>query len=144
MHPIHGLMKETMENIKQMVDVNTIVSDPITLPDGGVVLAVSKVGVGFGAGGSDLSNTADLGTGENAPGFPFGGGSGGGISITPIAFLVVNNTGVSVMHLQQNTHLLEKVIDATPKTVKELQSLFQNASQQGNMTNTGMNDSNLD
>ena len=84
-----------MENIKEMVDVNTIVGDPVQTPDGSVIMPISKVGFGFVAGGSDIrmgeekQNGADLHNAHVA--LPFGGGSGGGVSITPIAFLVVGN-----------------------------------------------------
>ena len=83
-HPIQGLMKTAMENLKEMVDVNTIVGDPVETPDGSVILPVSKVGFGFAAGGSefDLDEQQQKGdfhsNGENGQKLPFGGGSGGG------------------------------------------------------------------
>ncbi len=104
-HPIQGLMKAAMENLKEMVDVNTIVGEPVQTADGGVVLTVSKVAFGFGAGGSDFQTN----DGQRANGNPaFGGGSAGGVSITPVAFLVVNKDGVNILHLQNATHLAEK------------------------------------
>lgn len=73
-HPIQGLMKAAMENLKEMVDVNTIVGEPVQTADGGVVLTVSKVAFGFGAGGSDFQTN----DGQRANGNPaFGGGSAG-------------------------------------------------------------------
>lgn len=106
-HPIQGLMKAAMENLKEMVDVNTIVGEPVQTADGGVVLTVSKVAFGFGAGGSDFQTN----DGQRANGNPaFGGGSAGGVSITPVAFLVVNKDGVNILHLQNATHLAEKMI----------------------------------
>ncbi len=90
-HPIQGLMKTAMENLKEMVDVNTIVGDPVETPDGSVIMPVSKVGFGFAAGGSEfVVETKHNGTTETE--HPFGGGSGGGVSITPIAFLIVNSS----------------------------------------------------
>lgn len=129
-HPIQGLMKTAMENIKEMVDVNTIVGDPVETPDGSVILPISKVGFGFAAGGSEF-----LGAGEQdqqnkgdanhaSVSLPFGGGSGGGVSITPIAFLVVNSSGVKVVPLDNQTHLYERLIDSAPQVFDKIQSML--------------------
>ncbi|OIJ12423.1 sporulation protein YtfJ [Anaerobacillus alkalilacustris] len=122
-HPIQGLMKTAMENLKEMVDVNTIVGDPVETPDGSVIMPVSKVGFGFAAGGSqfviDKPGTSDK---EH----PFGGGSGGGVSITPIAFLIVNASGVKMVHLDENTHLYEKLMDFAPQVVDKIQQMLSN------------------
>ncbi|MFD0771494.1 GerW family sporulation protein [Bacillus sp. CGMCC 1.60114] len=126
-HPIQGLMKAAMENLKEMVDVNTIVGEPVQTADGGVVLTVSKVAFGFGAGGSDFS-TNDVQKVQSNP--AFGGGSAGGVSITPVAFLVVNKDGVNILHLQNATHLAEKVIELAPQTIDKIQSIFQNNKKQ--------------
>ncbi|MDC2867067.1 MULTISPECIES: GerW family sporulation protein [unclassified Bacillus (in: firmicutes)] len=129
-HPIQGLMKAAMENLKEMVDVNTIVGEPVQTADGGVVLTVSKVAFGFGAGGSDFS-TNDV---QKVQGNPaFGGGSAGGVSITPVAFLVVNKDGVNILHLQNATHLAEKVIELAPQTIDKIQSIFQNNKKQDHL-----------
>ncbi|MEI4802162.1 GerW family sporulation protein [Bacillus sp. NPDC077411] len=126
-HPIQGLMKAAMENLKEMVDVNTIVGEPVQTADGGIVLTVSKVAFGFGAGGSDFSAN-DV---QKVQGHPaFGGGSAGGVSITPVAFLVVNKDGVNILHLQNATHLAEKVIELAPQTIDKIQSMFQNNKKQ--------------
>lgn len=121
-HPIQGLMKTAMENLKEMVDVNTIVGDPVETPDGSVILPISKVGFGFAAGGSEfvIDNPS---TGSETK-HPFGGGSGGGVSITPIAFLVVSSQGVKMVHLDQNTHLYEKLIDFAPQVVDKIQQML--------------------
>ncbi|SFK92648.1 sporulation protein YtfJ [Paenibacillus sp. 1_12] len=133
-HPIQGLMKTAMENIKEMVDVNTIVGDPVETPDGSVIMPISKVGFGFAAGGSefgaeDPATGGSSGTGRhdgaNAQvSLPFGGGSGGGVSITPIAFLVVGKQGVKIVPLDNQTHLLERLIDAAPSVVDRIQSMM--------------------
>lgn len=133
-HPIQGLMKTAMENIKEMVDVNTIVGDPVETPDGSVIMPISKVGFGFAAGGSefgaedpltDNSSAAGRHEGANAKvSLPFGGGSGGGVSITPIAFLVVGKQGVKIVPLDNQTHLLERLIDAAPSVVDRIQSMM--------------------
>ncbi|MBY0124093.1 GerW family sporulation protein [Bacillus sp. S/N-304-OC-R1] len=127
-HPIQGLMTTAMENLKEMIDVNTIIGDPVETPDGSVILTVSKVGFGFAAGGSEfklegLSN----GNGQGQSGsHPFGGGSGGGVSITPIAFLIVNSGGVKMVHLDESTHLYERILDLAPQAVDKIQQMFNN------------------
>lgn len=134
-HPIQGLMQTAMENIKEMVDVNTIVGDPVETPDGSVIMPISKVGFGFAAGGSEFkveggSGRSQAGQGQGqgqeqaAVALPFGGGSGGGVSITPIAFLVVGSHGVKVVPLDNNTHLYEKMIDLAPQVVEKIQQMI--------------------
>lgn len=127
-HPIQGLMTTAMENLKQMIDVNTIIGDPVETPDGSVILTVSKVGFGFAAGGSEfmMDKQAD----ENK--HPFGGGSGGGVSITPIAFLIVSSSGVKLLHLDENTHLYEKILDLAPQAVEKIQQMFKKKEQDEN------------
>ncbi|ADU31491.1 GerW family sporulation protein [Evansella cellulosilytica] len=131
-HPIQGLMKTAMENLKEMVDVNTIVGDPVETPDGSVILPISKVGFGFAAGGSEfvLEGSPKTPT-ETEKKHPFGGGSGGGVSITPIAFLVVNGQGVNMVHLDQNTHLYEKLLDFAPQVVDKIQQMIQSNQSSG-------------
>lgn len=129
-HPIQGLMQTAMENIKEMVDVNTIVGDPVETPDGSIILPISKVGFGFAAGGSDFvverdSEAANKNDAQNAKvSLPFGGGSGGGVSITPIAFLVVGQFGVKVVPLDNTTHLYERIIESAPQVVEKIQSML--------------------
>ncbi|RXI98553.1 sporulation protein YtfJ [Anaerobacillus alkaliphilus] len=146
-HPIQGLMKTAMENLKEMVDVNTIVGDPVETPDGSVIIPVSKVGFGFAAGGSQfVMDKPTTGTGEKE--HPFGGGSGGGVSITPIAFLIVSASGVKMVHLDENTHLYEKLMDFAPQVVEKIQQMIngngnknqnQNQNQQGQTPTTEVN-----
>ncbi|AIX08579.1 MULTISPECIES: GerW family sporulation protein [Bacillus] len=127
-HPIQGLMKTAMENLKEMIDVNTIIGDPVETPDGSVILTVSKVGFGFAAGGSEFGGKPAEKKSEDdeirEQKLPFGGGSGGGVSITPIAFLIVGSTGIRMLHLDENTHLIEKILDAAPQTLERIQQMF--------------------
>lgn len=138
-HPIQGLMQTAMENIKAMVDVNTIVGDPVQTPDGTVILPISKVGFGFAAGGSDyiidnkviVKESSKEGNGSAKTGktvLPFGGGSGGGVSIRPIAFLVVSKEGVHIVPLDSQTHLMERIIDSAPYMLEKIQSFFTSSS----------------
>lgn len=131
-HPIQGLMQTAMENIKEMVDVNTIVGEPVQTPDGSVILPISRVGFGFAAGGSDFcvendhdyEKSSSSSSGDHAKIRPFGGGSGGGVSINPIAFLVVGTQGVHIVPLDNQTHLAEKMIDALPNVIDRIQSMI--------------------
>jgi sporulation protein YtfJ len=138
-HPIEGLMSTAMENLKQMIDVNTIIGDPVETPDGSVILTVSKVGFGFAAGGSEFMldgnnqhNGQQYGQQSTENAHPFGGGSGGGVSITPIAFLIVNSSGVKLLHLDESTHLYEKILDLAPQAIEKIQQMLKkNKQQQG-------------
>lgn len=143
-HPIQGLMQTAMENIKEMVDVNTIVGDPVETPDGSVILPISKVGFGFAAGGSEfvVDKEDDGSMRHNGQGatqakveLPFGGGSGGGVSITPIAFLVVGKDGTKIVPLDNQTHLLERMIDSAPQVVDKIQSMMKGT--RSGVTSTG-------
>jgi sporulation protein YtfJ len=141
-HPIQGLMQTAMENIKEMVDVNTIVGDPVQTPDGSVIMPISRVGFGFVAGGSDIrfsgSEASTAIEGDSAQvSLPFGGGSGGGVSITPIAFLVVGTQGVKIVSLDNNTHLWERMIDSAPKVFERIQTMFSSGTSSGGMNASG-------
>ncbi|WP_042146394.1 GerW family sporulation protein [Paucisalibacillus sp. EB02] len=130
-HPIQGLMTTAMENLKDMIEVNTIIGDPVESPDGSVIIPVSKVGFGFAAGGTEFMPSSSGSQGDSEGGgsgseavFPFGGGSGGGVSITPVAFLIVSPKGIKMVHLDENTHIYEKIIDFAPKAVEKIQQLL--------------------
>ena len=153
-HPIQGLMRTAMENLKQMVDVNTIVGDPVTTPDGTLILPISKVGFGFAAGGSEFTVEHEDDRAEAAErsvtpfeskstssvGFPFGGGSGGGVSITPIAFLVVGTHGVKVVPLDNSSRLVERIFDAAPGLVEKITGMFGGDKTTPNITMNEFND----
>lgn len=125
-HPIEGLMKTAMENLKEMIDVNTIISNPIEAPEGTIIMVVSKVGFGFVAGGSEYYNK-EL---HSEQGLPFAGGSGGGVSITPIGFLVVRPDEIKMIHADENTHLLDRILDYAPQVVENMKELFQKKQQE--------------
>ena len=133
-HPIQGLMTTAMENLKEMIDVNTIIGDPVETPDGSVILTVSKVGFGFAAGGSEfgVEGQSSSGQGSDQKMGPFGGGSGGGVSITPVAFLIVSSNGVKMVHLDESTHLYEKILDLAPQAVDKIQQMFENKNSNNN------------
>ena len=93
-HPIDGMLGTTMEKIKEMVDVDSVIGKPITTPDGTTVIPISKVSYGFASGGSDFPAKS-----QPAKDF-FGGGAGAGITITPIAFLSICNGDVKLIQVE--------------------------------------------
>ena len=115
-HPIQGLMSTTMEKIREMVDVDTIIGEPITVADGTVIIPVSKVSFGFASGGSDLPTKVqkDL----------FGGGGGAGISIQPLAFLVVSNGDVKLLQMSMDANSSNAIINMVPEVFDKISAIF--------------------
>lgn len=129
-HPIEGLMKTAMESIKEMVDVNTVVGDPVETPDGSVIIPVSRVACGFAAGGGEFevgTETKDAAGSTPTPGF--GGGSGGGVSVKPIGFLVVGNGHVRMLPVDGNT-VADRLIDIAPQVIDQIQNIFKRGEMQ--------------
>ncbi|WP_373893076.1 GerW family sporulation protein [Virgibacillus natechei] len=126
-HPIEGLMTTAMENLKDMIEVNTIIGDPVKSPDGSLIIPVSKLGFGFAAGGTEFNNSSSSSSDGSEDTLPFGGGSGGGVSITPVAFLIVSEHGIKMVHLDQSTHIYEKMLDFAPQVVEKVQEIIRDA-----------------
>lgn len=115
------MMNTTMENIRQMVDVNTIIGEPVICPDGTVIIPVSKVSYGFASGGSDLPPKT------NTQKDFFAGGSGAGVSIQPVAFLVVNNGQVKMLNMEFDG-AVDRVISMVPDIADKVGELFKKMS----------------
>lgn len=114
---LEGLMGTSMDKIRELVDVNTIVGDPITSPDGTVIIPISKVSFGFVSGGSDIPSTV--------PKEVFAGGSGAGVTIKPQAFIVVKRDGdVELMELGAKGSPVESLIEGVPGLVSKVKELF--------------------
>lgn len=122
-----------MQNIKEMVDVNTILGDPVETLDGSVIVPISRVTFGFAAGGSEFeANQAKTKekerdrnqqeSSENGK-FPFGGGSGAGITINPVAFLVVGKEQTKLLPIESNV-LVDRILDSAPQLLDKLQNLI--------------------
>ena len=109
-HPIQGMMDTTMEKIRKMVDVNTIIGDPIVAAPGITIIPISKVSYGFASGGSDLPA-------KNNPKDLFGGGAGAGVSIQPVGFLVVQDGDVKLLQMSEGDDTISNVIRAVPDVV---------------------------
>lgn len=118
-HPIEGLMKTAMQSIKEMVDVNTVVGDAVETNDGTVIIPVSQVATGFVAGGGEY----ELSDGKKGDSLPFAGGSGAGVSVKPIGFLVVRMNDVRLMSVSGNP-LAERIVDLAPQFIEKMESLI--------------------
>mgnify|MGYP001622947550 CR=1 FL=1 len=118
-HPISELLNVSMKSLKEMIDANTIIGNPITY-NGVIIIPISKIHLGFVSGGSDIKPNSN----KEDP--LFGGGTGGGLSLSPICFLVVNNNEVSVLSIDNSTHLVEKLMDVFPKIFDKVKELKNN------------------
>lgn len=125
-HPIDELMKTAMESIRDMVDVNTIVGDAVQTADDTVIIPVSRVAFGFAAGGGDYQGQNESRSGSEHSGFPFAGGSGAGVTIHPVAFLVVgkNNT-IKLLPVEHNT-TLDRIMDFIPHMIDKISPFIAN------------------
>ena len=118
-HPIEGLMTTAMNSIQDMIDVNTIIGEPIETSNNIVIIPISKVSFGFAAGGSEFKGeTVDEyrkreKEEEVQYRLPFGGGSGAGVTINPIAFLVIQEENVKLMPVSY-TSSIDKLLDYIP------------------------------
>ena len=115
-HPIEGMMGVTMEKIRQLVDANTIIGEPITV-DGATIIPISRVTFGFASGGSDV--------GAKTNKQMFGGGTGAGVSIAPIAFLVISGGNVRTIQLVEHVSPVDSAINALPDLVDRISALNQ-------------------
>lgn len=116
-HPINDLMSTTMQKIREMVDVNTIVGQPITTPDGITLIPVSKLSFGFASGGSDYVSKNHKPGDSNT----FGGGSGAGVNISPVAFLIVKGDSVRVLPVDPPAATtVDRVIEMVPEVVDKV------------------------
>lgn len=116
-HHIQDLMGITMEKMREMVDVQTIIGDPIVISDSVTIVPISKVSYGFASGGSDLpakANPKDL----------FGGGAGAGVSIQPVAFLVIQDDEVRLLQMNEGGDVLTSAIRSVPEVVDRIGSIL--------------------
>lgn len=117
-HPISGLMQTTLDKIKEMVDVNTIIGSPITSPDGTIIIPVSKVSYGFASGGTDINSKKD----NARPGF--GGGSGAGVTINPVGFLTVCKGEVKFVAIEKYEGPADRIVGIVPDMFDKVKDLF--------------------
>lgn len=133
-HPIEGLMTTAMNSIQDMIDVNTIIGEPIETSNNIVIIPISKVSFGFAAGGSEFKGeTIDEYTKKDKEEaiqyrLPFGGGSGAGVTINPIAFLVIQSNNVKLMPVN-HTSSLDKLLDYMPDLIDKTNNIMNHCMQ---------------
>ena len=116
-----NMLENTIQKIREMVDVNSVIGQPITTPDGVTIIPVSKVSVGFGGGGTDFANK----NGND----PFGGGVGGGVKVTPICFLIVKDGNVRMMPVATPANTTaDRIVEMVPDTLDKISAFVDSRS----------------
>ena len=119
-----GMLEGTIQKIKEMIDVNSVIGEPITTPDGVTIIPVSKVSVGFGGAGSDFTKGKST-TDDN----PFGGGVGAGVKVTPICFLIVKEGNVRMIPVAQAANTTaDRLVEMIPDTLDRISSFIDSRS----------------
>ena len=117
-HPIENIMTTTMENIRDMVDVNTVIGDPVVAAEGLTIIPISRVSFGFVAGGGEYGAKPEL------SGMPFAGGTGAGVTVQPMGFLSITGSQVRLTPVQYAAPI-DRVIDMIPGMVKDVKAFLQ-------------------
>ncbi len=120
-HPINDLMAETIQKIRETVDANTVVGQPIVAGEL-TLIPVSKISFGFGTGASEFGGKAPKAPGDN----PFGGGGGAGVKVTPVCFLAITGTSVKVLPVElAPATSVDRVVDMIPDAVTKITGLIE-------------------
>ena len=120
-HPINVLMAETIQQIRDTVDANTVVGEPIHAGDL-TLIPVSRISFGFGTGASEFGGKAPKAPGDN----PFGGGGGAGVKVTPVCFLAISGTNVKVLPVEvAPATAVDQVVDMIPDAVSKISSFIE-------------------
>ena len=120
-HPINKLMAETIQEIRETVDANTVVGEPIRAGEI-TLIPVSKISFGFGTGASEFGGKAPKAPGDN----PFGGGGGAGVKITPVCFLAISGTNVRVLPVEvAPATTVDQVVDMIPDVVTKISGFIE-------------------
>lgn len=130
-YPIEALMKTTMESLKEMIDVNTIVGDPVETSSGTIIIPISKVSFGFVSGGGEYgklnekekNNDYEENEDSKNEKLPFGGGSGAGVSVQPVAFMIVAKDEMKLLPVDQSASILDNVMNFMPKILDKVQTM---------------------
>ena len=119
-HPTNELMETVINKVHELVNVSTVIGEPIISPDGTTLIPVSRLSFGFASGGSDVASK-NLREGEKKP---FGGGSGAGVKIDPVAFVVIKDGNVRIMNIQAPAvTTLERLVDAAPDLIDKISGM---------------------
>jgi len=130
-HPIEGLMLTAMESIRSMIDVNTIIGEPMEITEDITIIPISKVGFGLAAGGSEFKDETleaylrkQNSEEEIQYRLPFGGGAGVGASISPVAFIIIQGETVKLMPVQHN-NCIDKLLDYMPDLFEKINKMME-------------------
>ncbi len=118
MNNLGDLIKDSVESLKGMVDVSNVVGEAVKTEDGTLVIPVTQISCGFGAGGSDIPS-------KNG-GSGFGGGCGGGVKVSPVSFLVISGEKIRLIPANVGTTTVDKVLDLVPEMVDKVNNIFLN------------------
>lgn len=123
-HPIENIMGTTMENLKEMIDVSTVVGAPVSAGEGVTVIPVSRVSFGFVAGGGEYDcKSVPLPLDENPQPLPFAGGTGAGVTVSPVAFLMVSGEQVRLLPAVNSTPI-DRLVEMIPQIVRDVKDLL--------------------
>lgn len=120
-HPIQGMMDTTLEKIREMVDASTVIGEPIISGDA-TIIPVSKITYGFASGGSDFPSKSDREL--------FGGGGGAGVTVSPVAFLVINRGEVKLMQINPEQNTADRMVGMVPELVDKVSSIIADKKEQ--------------
>lgn len=119
-HPLPNMMGSSIDKIREMIDVNTVIGDPISVSEGVTIIPVSKVKIGYAGGGSDFVTRNYPAAKDNA----FGGGAGAGVTITPVAFLVIKGDSVRMLPVTTPpSGSVERLVELLPELIDQLSGL---------------------
>ena len=120
-----NMLEATIAKMREMVDVNSVIGEPITTADGVTIIPISKVSVGFGGGGSDFVSK-NVNKQEN----PFGGGVGGGIKVTPVAFLIVKDGSVRMLPVAAPANTTaDRIVEQVPDLLDKVAAFIDSRSE---------------
>lgn len=123
---LEGMVNISFEKIKGMVDANSIVGAPIVIPDGTTIIPISKISMGFGCGGSDFPSTS--------PKDMFGGGTGGGVTVQPMAFLVIKGDNVRMLQIADKNNVSERLVNMIPEAIDTVSGFINKKKESDNIT----------
>ena len=119
-NPISQMLDSSMENIRKMVDANTVVGNPITTPDGTTVLPIARIKLGYAGGGSEFT------TKNASSSNPYGGGTGASVSVTPVAFLICKESGCRVLPIPEPaSSTADRIIELIPDIADKVWKLIE-------------------
>lgn len=126
-HPIGELMQTAMSSIKDMVDVNTVIGKPVEASGGATIIPISRVSFGYVTAGGDLNTQEKARNGTGNQDFPFAGGSGAGVSVQPVGFLVVSGESVRMLPATCQT-VADRMVELIPTVMEDVKSMLQRQS----------------